>query len=444
MISYVDVQLGSIILGLNWLLNAVSGLTVATPAVRILGFKYSMIVSLFGYAFQIGSLYVAVVVPEIAYPVAIVGSVIAGFTSAIWWTSQGVYFEWTCSNMDRLLTVTNDAKMSMIDIVRADLSAQWTIIYQAADIVVFLTLSVFPLALGISVNPVLFCLSILGMMTAFLGFTFESCQDEAASFSYSEVYEAALAVPLQFRDDVRASLLAPFVFGFGITTAMFAYYINSSTVTDSSDLGTISLGFLEAFSYLVAILSAYPYAYISNHYEGGQNAVIQFGSAAFLSCGLVVVSLTPQQIGTWQNMLILKGLYGLGRGVFEGSCRAVYASFFQGKDLMTAFSSQTLSAGFSGGVCFFLFVCLDRVSIASVTIVNGCVALAAYGYLTQGLDPYKPQSWSSAFGCCCRCCGYGGADAEARQQGSWNPYLIGAYDNEEGTSKSSLTESLLR
>jgi hypothetical protein len=406
--SLLDPRLGGIILGLNWILNSVSGLTVSTPAVKGLGFKYSMLVSLIGYAIQVGTLYWAVVTsdPLTAYITSIIGSTIAGFTSAIWWTSQGVYFEYICTCIDAILTSHDYTEKSKIDEVRAEMAAHWTFIYQFADILVFLSLSVFPLIHHVSIRQVLFGLTIVGIITSFLGLTFESIPSDARQVTWSDLKTAILAVPKQFIFDARVSLLSPFVFGFGITTAMFSYYVNSSVVSDSESLGTVTLGFLEAFSYFIAIISAYPYSYVSNTMKRGQDWVIQFGSLAFLTCGLVVLVLNDQQLGTWQNILFAKGLYGLGRGVFEGSCRAVYAKMFSGEDLSTAFSGQTLAAGFSGGICFFLFGILDRTAISAVTVVNGLIAISTYFIIMYGIDPLRRVSWGKVCSlCCCGLCG---------------------------------------
>ena len=46
------------------------------------------------------SLYIAIMVPSIAWPIAIAGSVCSGITSAIWWTAQGVCFELFCEKID--------------------------------------------------------------------------------------------------------------------------------------------------------------------------------------------------------------------------------------------------------------------------------------------------------------------------------------------------------
>ena len=77
-------------------------------------------------------------------------------------------------------------------------------------------------------------------------------------------------------------------------------------------------------------MSAYPYKFISKSCNAGQDFVIQFGSLSFMLSGLLVLCLSDAQLGTWTSILCVKGLYGLGRGVFEGSCRAVYAQMFTG------------------------------------------------------------------------------------------------------------------
>lgn len=421
--SLLSQDLGGTILGLSWCLNAVSGLTVATPIVRRFGFKYAMILSLLGYAIQIGSLYWAVITPRIieAWIVAVSGSVVAGFTSAVWWTSQGVYFDDICVSIDRVLAADNeDTKSTMVDAVRSEMAAHWTLIYQSADIVVFLSLSLFPTFTSVSINQVLLALFFMGFITTLLGFTFEEPSPEdsgqAKELSSTELWEAVAAVPKQFVFDARVGLLSPFVFGFGITTAMFAFYVNDDAVSDN--LGTVTLGFLEAFSYFVAVVAAYPYAFVSSYLTRGQDWVIQFGSLAFLSCGLIVLGTSSQKLGTWQNILVAKGMYGLGRGVFEGSCRAVYAAMFTGNDLSTAFSGQTLAAGFSGGVCFFLFGILDRKAIGAITVVNGIMAVVSYFVLMYCIDARTPIGWGPTITAILTCgLKGGGKNASAKTTG---------------------------
>lgn len=67
---------------------------------------------------------------------------------------------------------------------------------------------------------------------------------------------------------------------------------------------------------------------------------------------------------------------------------------FVGDDLSTAFSGQTLLAGLSGGICYFIYGYLTRNEIAGITIVNGVIALLFYGVLLS-IDYRIPQPWSS-------------------------------------------------
>lgn len=98
---------------------------------------------------------------------------------------------------------------------------------------------------------------------------------------------------------------------------------------------------------------------------------MQFGSLSFLATGAVVFFLSVDELENWYVIFAIKTVYGLGRGVFEGSCRAIYAEVFgkgSADDLSTAFSGQTLLAGFSGGIVYFLSAGL--LSKEGICIIN--------------------------------------------------------------------------
>jgi hypothetical protein len=397
--STLGTELSSVILGLCWTLNAVSGLTVATPTVKFLGWKKAMIVALAGYAYQIISVLISLVYHNVAWPVAISGSVVAGFTSAVWWTAQGVCFERTGALIvDELKdnAGTDGNADTFVNTVSSDLAAYWTVIYQSSDILVFVSLSIFPIYCGISFNGMILVLSVIGIITTALGFTFDDLGEVVTrKVDWLELKDSIISVPVQFKSDCRVSLLAPFVFGFGITTAMFSYYLNDSVVTDN--IGQQYIGFLEGYSYFVATVMAFPYAYVARRFPGGQDMVMQFGSLAFLLSGFVVLFYSNRDLSTWKLIFVVRGFYGLGRGVFEGACRATYANLFKNDELAAAFSGQTLLAGFSGGICFFLYHVLDKEAIAGITVANGLLALLTYQLLA--MHPYNdsPIPWSYLF-----------------------------------------------
>lgn len=435
--------LGSVTLGLNWTLNSVSGLFISSPVVTRLGFKRAIIISFWGYTIQIASLFLAVYIPNYAWVFGVSGAIVAGFTSAIWWTAQGVCFELSCSNM--LMTGGTDTDTNNIQIqrqkgkvedlgssvntsaktelyssssdenlaalytkeeamrrIRANLSAEWTLMYQGADIVIFLGTGLLPLACDVSIQGVMLGLAVVGVITSLLGELMDDLDDHGGrSQDWSEMYKVIMAVPKQFKNDLRPNLLAPFVFGFGITTAMFYSFFNNDVISDS--LGVAYIGLFECFSYIVACVAAYPYAYVSKHFIDGQHYVMQFGSIAFGLSGVAVAIFSMDELSVWTTMLGIKGLYGLGRGVFEGSCRAVYAEIFgkggNEEDLSTAFSGQTLLAGISGGVIYMSCGVLTKDSIAAITIINSIAACVLYAILTSyGDKMYQPIKWPCAGG----------------------------------------------
>ncbi|CAK9252179.1 unnamed protein product [Sphagnum jensenii] len=306
---------------------------------------------------------------------------------------EGVCFETTSRLIHQAQVDFADDKAEDLNKVRSNLSARWTLIYQFSDIVVFLSLSIFPLFLDVNFENTVLGLTFLGVITSALGCTFDPLGSTGAVMTGSEVYQSLLSVPQQFAQDARATLIAPFVFGFGITTAMFAYYVNGTITAKDSDDGFLYIGMLEAFSYLVAAVSAFPYAYVCNHYRGGSHIIMQFGSFSYMLSGVLVLVLSARLLGRWYNILLIRFLYGLGRGVFEGACRAVYAELFQGDSLSTAFSAQTLLAGFSGGVCFFAYDHLTKTPIGLITVLNGVLALWSYALLTRQEDIHEPIRW---------------------------------------------------
>ena len=233
--SVLSPKLGAVTLGLNWTLNAVSGLLIASAIVKRLGFKRAIIISFWGYTLQIASLFFAAIVEDTttAWTISILGSVLAGFTSAIWWTAQGVCFELCCIAIVRAPS-DSDLKVNLVtseldelNRIRADLSAEWTLIYQGMDIFVFLIIGLVPLLNGISTEAVIAGLAGLGAVTSLLGETFDHMGDNGGGeYSWKELMEAVFLVPEQFKTDLRPSLLAPFVFGFGFSTAMFYSFVN--------------------------------------------------------------------------------------------------------------------------------------------------------------------------------------------------------------------------
>ena len=226
-------ELGLIVCGVNWCACAATSLTVAIISVRRLGYKAAVGLSMWGYCLQVISLYSAVVYPEHSYHAAIAGACASGITSALFSTAQGVCIDLTSikiadcmlQDLSRVEYLVSDEDIAEI---RAHLAQRWTLISHISSAAVFLSLSLVPIYFPLfKVDSVISWLCLLGVATALLGCTFDTLSDEGLIISSQEVLESVVSVPRHYLNNSRAVLIAPFLFGFGVLTALFAFYVGN-------------------------------------------------------------------------------------------------------------------------------------------------------------------------------------------------------------------------
>ena len=202
-----------------------------------------------------------------AWSVAITGGVVADSISAIWRTAHGVVcFEEVCLAMDAEIRAAPAGKLcGSLDSLRADLSAHWTIIYQLADIAIFLCLSACPTTGLVSVQQVLLSLVCLGVCTA-----------GAAGRQLPGGQSGAHAAG---RLPGPGHRLAGLPGGLQL--------LRGRPLRRALCLPCISQRFIQG---------------------QGLDWVLQLGSLAFLSSGLAGLALSQQQLGSWLVLLAVKGL----------------------------------------------------------------------------------------------------------------------------------------
>lgn len=428
--SIVSPHLGATLVCLNLVLSSVSGLLISNPVYRRLGFKTAKSVGMWGNAIVVTCLYIAIICHDIntAWTVAVIGGMIGGITSAIWWTSQAVFLQQIClkiaaemgdatttapstnniengdsgqkvSNTDTSKDIAIDPNqehegaVTVMDIVQNEMSGHWTVIYLSVDMCVFLTLSIIPIAADISMHAVFIILPILGVITSLLANTFESFDkhENLNPMTWDEYSKEIYAVSTQFNVDSRKTLLTFFFVEFAFAGVMFAGYLND--VVFSEKLGIRELGFLVAISDFCAVSSAFVFVYFSSKYSTGLNWVMQFGLCTFTVSGLLVLSLSEDTLGLWSITILLLALFGLGRGVFEGPSRAVYCKSFQGDELATAFAGQQLLLGVGGGLGILIFGFVSKEAIGSIVFIVGVIAIITYGLFMYVEDVKRKLPW---------------------------------------------------
>lgn len=100
-----------------------------------------------------------------------------------------------------------------------------------------------------------------------------------------------------------------------------------------------------------------------------------------LSVGLICMLTTEQNFFDWKWYIsIVFAVEGLGRGVFEATCRGVFADFFPNNS-EAAFSNLIIASGTASGISSFLFVrgALPQWLIGAIsTTLTGIAILSSF------------------------------------------------------------------
>lgn len=175
-------------------------------------------------------------------------------------------------------------------------------------------------------------------------------KDELVEFSVlvREKYKATTALLV---DNEKMILMFMFNASFGFFSSLNNFYLGGVVVTDT--LGEEYVGFLSALTSLVAALFSFVLPRLMSRY--GRNVTMAIGSSSWMVYVVLLFALTTSEAGTWQVLVPLYVLAGLGRGTWEAVVKAVWVDFFTGKDIGAAFAGLHVQSGSTGALGYFLF-----------------------------------------------------------------------------------------
>jgi hypothetical protein len=104
------------------------------------------------------------------------------------------------------------------------------------------------------------------------------------------------------------------------------------------------------------------------------------GGLCISFAGFVLYFVTDKQLGTWGIIIPFLIIYGIGRGTWENTNKAVIADLFADKSefVATAFASIAFSNGFSGSIGYFTFANLSRLTMASIVGISSLLGVICY------------------------------------------------------------------
>jgi len=238
--------------------------------------------------------------------------------------------------------------------------------------------------------------------------------------------EDALAVARIMTSNMTIRLLLPFQMSFGLSTGLFAFYVNARVVSDHHGSGYI--GILSALSTVVACvvapLSGYvvmthshivhlhntllthfsptPLTYILQHcytllhysttfsryfasnektYPHSRFVIMVIGGLCYVMQGLAVLSATTAELSDWSTIIFLYIIHGCSRGIWECTNKEEVArAFNNSRDLTAAFAAVYVTSGGTTALGFALYQFFNKAAIGAVNFLVPVLALLSYCY----------------------------------------------------------------
>lgn len=196
---------------------------------------------------------------------------------------------------------------------------------------------------------------------------------------WKEVRADSFAVWVALLRSAPLRYLIPYQLCFGFAASFVNTYINAVVVAGQQGDGYI--GFLAGAATITAVILAAPYAYIANNVKAGMWYVMIFGGCCFLYAGIAALSMSVEQLGTWQSLVPFFIIHGAARGVWENTNKAVIADYFADQTMRdSAYAAVYCSSGLTGAIGFLLFKFVPSTAVAALNLIMAFLALAGYHY----------------------------------------------------------------
>lgn len=160
-------------------------------------------------------------------------------------------------------------------------------------------------------------------------------------------------------------------------------------------IGDASIGFFAAIVPASATLASAMFPTLYSTF--GKLPVVVFGMLCFFFfCLPFVLSHYPAKaIGNWTVLPPLFIMFGVGRAVYEGPNKAIWAEMFTGKDSGPSASHIFLQNGLMTTLCFYTFPSMDWVQMGTFAM-----SMSIFGIVGVLLALHLPSSEGSTVDGC--------------------------------------------
>lgn len=348
--------------GTLYITYTLSALLAATGLVRRLGAKWSLVSGLGLYCTYVAAFLIAVRVPAIKWPAAIIGSAIGGTAAGWLWTAQGVYFGRIA---ERYAIATGETSQAST----AWLASLFASIYVGCEVILKLASSfLYEFGSDVFVYTVFTVLAVgaAGLMW-FVPVEPPPLAAQAGAPKGGTLARIAEAGKLLVTD-ARMAYISTFEVTFGLTTSFINFYVNGVIV--KAAVGKKNIGYMAAIIPATATVLSIPYASFTNRF--GKAPAMVFGCLSYLILSISVAALSDEYLESLKwGLVFIMLLGGNGRAVFEGTNKATIADFFP-DEKPAAFANVIITSGGSAAIAFYCFPSMSKLAISLLCIITSC------------------------------------------------------------------------
>uniref|UniRef100_A0A7S0ST91 Major facilitator superfamily (MFS) profile domain-containing protein n=1 Tax=Chromulina nebulosa TaxID=96789 RepID=A0A7S0ST91_9STRA len=372
-------NLGSAGSGTLYVFYAITAFLLSKPIVSMVGPKNGLLYGVIGYSIYITGFMFAVIFHDIisafSWIIMCSSAAIGGVAGGLLWTAQGRYFTEHC----KLYSESTGRKTETIT---SDFAGSFAFIFLFIELFTKIIATFLYLIAPTSGSVVIFMTySLLSIGTCFVMSGIDDLNDPGNwDFTYSHISTDAGAAAKLLYLDGKLPLLMPFQLTFGFASSFVPYYVFGTVIAESDNLGREWIGALSALVLFSGAVASLPAAQAANIL--GKSIVISIGGVALVMSSFVFFLFSNAELGTWFAILPLLILYGIGRGIWENTNKAVIADFYsdQIEKSTSAFAATSFFTGYASAMGYFAFPYIPRLGMAGLVVVSGIISLFCYRF----------------------------------------------------------------
>lgn len=376
-LAYATTELGDSIGGYGsgclYVFYALTALLVAKPIVAMVGPKTGLLLGVSGYCIYIGGFLFSILVPALAWPVFLLSASIGGIAGGLLWPSQGRYFA-------RNAKCYSEATGIPADQINSSFAGIFATSYLGLEMITkVLATAIFLAAPNAAAAIVFTVYTIIAVCSVFVVAALSDLNERGTwDFQYDVILANVGAASHLVYEDNRLLLMLPFQIAFGFASSFVPYYVFGTVIGDSDDLGETYVGLLSAIIVLTGASMGIPSAWAANHF--GKPIVMVVGGVCLSLTGFLFFVLTNKQLGTWALIVPYLVVYGMGRGTWENTNKAVIADLFMETPQLStsAFAAIAFFNGFAGAIGYFTFSSMTRDTMAAIVALFSLFSILSY------------------------------------------------------------------